>query len=950
MFDLGRMERERTCRILGDHDRGSATIQEMSPGRPQASRSLVVSPLLLPLKDRVSGWFGTRVITPNLAAARSMGVASRTLEDSGRRLLERHGVHVAPALIARRTLARVVAERAGVSDATGFAVSAESTLRELMRAGGELSQLLEDESPRVRRLAAVALGYREALASESWIDPADVLGRAAELCRSRAEERTRVAVVGYPRLPDAERRFIDAYAAEGSVVFLPCGDAPLFSENRSGVEDFERWGWHVERREPQPGNVGERLALRLARESAPATTGGPVGHAPLPGAHGEASAERPAAVARAYSDLDAEVRGVLGDVKRLLLDGVPADRVAVVARHEQAYGPSLVAVADEYGVPFRVLYRVPVAETRFGSWLRIGLEVVAEGFPFEETARWLADPLAGALDEAPWPLARRVHPAGEARWRELGVTLPRLPWPDEAARSEFADRLSGIFDAFDVARRSARWPREASAFQALAEQLRTLPDADREVSFERFRAEVGEILSILTVPASPGHGGVELHTPLSLFGARLDHVFVLGAAEGQLPDPVRPDPLLDPFERTRLSRVNPAIETVRAAARREEISFWALLQCAETRITLTWPKLLGRSETLPSPYLDRLGIEPHDTRAATIASKRELRRVYLPEDREGVDDPLLVQARHARRIELDRESEKPPDRYDGVTGIAYAEPSRGIGVSRLIDMASCPFKFWSKSVLRLAEPAEAPTELDYALRGLLYHEALHRVLAKAAGSEDLREAALGHLESAFAEAEAELEETREVRLSAFPNWGRDREEHLLVLRNAIRGEDFLRPGTQILALETSFLGAWRGIRVRGRIDRVDAVPEGVALIDYKSGASVSNKAKDSTGKSTVDLQLPVYRAGAAELLRDISSADRTPVADAFYYSVTKAREIRVAGAPEEELERIALEVTEAWQAGAFPVEPDVDWSTCTYCDFDALCRKGPRLERKRRRG
>lgn len=885
-----------------------------------------------------------RTITPNREAARSLGVSSRTLDDAARRLLERHGVHVAPALIARRMLADAARDEAGVSDVVGFAARAESTIRELMRAGLDMAALREDENPRVRRLAAVAVSYRAALQREGWIDHADVFAHATDLCRAEGSARAAIAVIGYPRLPMAERRFIDAYASEGSMVFLPLADAPLFRENQLGVEDFERWGWRVERPEVQAREVGTRLALDWIRE------------ATADSADRELQATAPTvaddARARAYPDLDAEVRGVLADVKRLLLRGAPADRVAVVARHERAYGPALLAVAEEYRIPFRVLYSVPLAETRFGAWLHAAFEILAADFPFEETARWLADPITGALDHATWSRARRARPSGEIEWRELGVALPPSSWPETAQRSAFVTALQRLLAASDVVQRAARWPREAAAIQAFMDGIRQLPDLERSTSLDAFEAEVSELLAVLSVAASPGHGGVELHTPLSLFGARVDHLFVVGAAEGHLPSPVRPDALLDPFERATLGRAYPAIEDVRAQARREEMSFWAMLQSASSQLTLTFPKLLGRNETLPSPYLGRLGLRAEDAPRPAICSWRELRRMALPEGRDAYGDDLLVLARHAHGVELRRESESPPGVHDGVTGIAYEEPAGGIGVSRLIDMASCPFKFWAKSILRLEEPAEAPAEFDYALRGTLYHETLHRAVEMAVeetgGSVDLRAVALEHLEAAFAESEAALEAERDVRLSAFPNWERDREEHITVLRNAIQGPDFMQPDARVLALESSFQGAWRGIRVRGRIDRVDHVPTGAVLVDYKSGASVSSKAKDAAGKATVDLQLPVYREGAEELLARLAPPGDAAVRDTFYYSVTKAKKISVTDAPEEELSRIAHDVREGWQAGAFPVDPDVDWSACRYCELDALCRKGPRLERKRR--
>src|SRR5436305_1422903 len=100
---------------------------------------------------------------------------------------------------------------------------------------------------------------------------------------------------------------------------------------------------------------------------------------------------------------------------------------------------------------------------------------------------------------------------------------------------------------------------------------------DGELSVVAFAEELREALGVLTVPAHPGRGGVELHTPLSLYGARVPHIFVLGAAEGALPAPVREDPVLDFREREQLAAAGARLETAAGAASRETLPFWALL-------------------------------------------------------------------------------------------------------------------------------------------------------------------------------------------------------------------------------------------------------------------------------------------------------------------------------------------------------------------------------------
>jgi RecB family exonuclease len=918
-------------------------------------RRIVVSPLLA----RVDAAAGALVVLPNRQAARSLGLPYRSLEGLAARVIEEAGLRLAPKLIARRLLTRAVREVAGTHDPTGLARVAEPTVRELLRAGVDLGALQAGENERVGRLARIGTTYLAELRRRGLVDPAELLWRAAE----RATRSLTLCVAAFPRLPAAERELLDALAGPGSTVHLPVGQGSLFDENRQALSDFRARGWTSEESESGPLPLGPNLAAAWAGEPA-------ARHYPR-----ELNAY-------AFADLEAEARGTLASVKRLLSDGVPASRIALVARDEAAYGPTLLAVADEYRLPLRALYQVPLTETRLGAWVGELLDVLASDYPFEGTARLLVNPLANVLGRDAWQAARLTHPHGREQWSEYAPGLPEA-WPERAERSEFCRVLARLLNRLGVRGNAVQWAREAMSFQAFSEGLRALPDPDREIDAGLFAADVNELLTLLTVPVAPGRGGVELHTPLSLFGARVDHLFVLGMAEGSLPSPVRLDPLLDPFERDELSAAGHEVETVTAAARREELSFWALLQCAGASLTLSYPKLAGRSETLPSPYLARLGLAAQAPPASPACSLPELRRTQLAGEEAG--DAVLAGARHALAVESAREGDAPADGYDGLVGAAYRPSANGIGVSRLIDLANCPFKFYAASLLRLAEPEEAAVELEASLRGNLYHRVLHLAMAPAQSgadpeapaqsgtdpeapaqsgadpeaaaqtssdpeaapqsgadggpaaqaSADPRAAALSALEASFEAAEDEL------GLTELPGWQLEREQHLQTLRLAVSADEFMEEGARVRSLEAEFRAEWRGIPVRGRVDRIDETPAGLSVLDYKSGTTISNLVKDADGRPKVDLQLPVYREATGQL------APGEPVTRALYYSVTKAKELKAAEAPDEELGRIAGRIREAWREGAYPVDPDLDEAACRYCQFDPLCRRGPRIERKR---
>src|SRR5690606_34893788 len=118
-------------------------------------------------------------------------------------------------------------------------------------------------------------------------------------------------------------------------------------------------------------------------------------------------------------------------------------------------------------------------------------------------------------------------------------------------------------------------------------------------------------------------------------------------------------------------------------------------------------------------------------------------------------------------------------------------------------------------------------------------------------------AVLRHLPWAYDEAHERLEadEGRRVRSRT---WPLQRRENLLTLARLVRSEDFIAPGARVEHLEREFTATWRGLTVRGRVDRIDVVPLGgaerVVLTDYKLGSSAPRGAKAANGRLTLDVQ------------------------------------------------------------------------------------------------
>lgn len=848
---------------------------------------------------------GRLVVTPNPRAAERLGDRPLTIEKLGRKVLGPSGLTAAPALMAGRLLQDVAAGVLGGRDPIGMASAMAGMLRQLFRAGADLQHLEAVGSARTRPLARLGLAYRARLRQENLLDGAEVLWEASR----RSPAPRRLLIHGYPRLGRDELAFLATLADENSVLLLPFEPSPLYQGNLEAARYLEDCGWQVERGEVAPEATGAF-------------------------AFGPDLVQAPDTEALEFAHMEAEVRGVLARVKDLLSAGARPEDVTLVARDDAFYGPSVLAVAWEYGVPVSAFYSVPVAQTLLGAWLQLLSEAVRHGLPYETTLRLLGHPYGPELPSDWWDAVRLARPAGLADWQPH-MDLSPLAWPAEDTRGAWAARLVQLLDGFEIAKKAAGWPRERMALEEVLDGLGILgAPADEVVSQSRFIQELQGALGTLTVPAQPGRGGVELHTPLSLFGARYPHVFVLGMAADHLPARVSDDPMLDFHERQALLPHGIRLESPAEAARRETLSFVSLLQVPAGSLTLSYPKLMADRPTLPSAYLQALGWPLVAATAMPPASHEEARRGWLGHDH-PVDDPLVPHIRVALGVERRREGPEAWDDFDGVVGTPVSMAGRAFSATQITTLAQCPFRWFAAYVLRLEEPEEAEEDLSPSLRGSLYHRVLELAIAERPPGADLRAHVHARLNTAFAQAETELAVTR------LPAWDARRSEHLRNLKLAVDGVDFACDGTEVLGVEVPFTAEWQGFPVRGIIDRVDRTPEGLVLIDYKTSATPPKGGKDEDGRAKLDIQLPIYMQAAAPALHPGES-----VADAFYYSLTKGKVLKRANLDVPALVALGDRMRAHLDTGSFPVDPDVDGAACTYCDHALLCRKGPRLARK----
>ncbi|MBW4480790.1 MAG: PD-(D/E)XK nuclease family protein [Tolypothrix brevis GSE-NOS-MK-07-07A] len=844
------------------------------------------------------------VITPSLQTARTLKVTHLSLEKLAEQSLREKNLRIAPALQASRLLHAAALAVLQTPDIEGTIRAVNGAMTAILRAGVDLKKLATIGSYRTRQIASLAQSYTIMLTQESIVDSAEVFWQSSGI----VSQRQRIFIYGYfnPRID--QLHFLDAIADDGSVMVLPCPESSIFRENQEAVSWLEKQGWEVQVVAETSSTLGKQLQDCFLQGSN------------LP----------PGVEAHVYPHLEAEVRGVLAQVKSLLAGGTPANEIVLVARNDAFYGSTVLDVALEYNLPVRVFYGISLSATRLGTWVELLLAVIQEKFPFESTAKLLSHPLCAGLSSSVWQEARKQHPKTLLEWQNLGVNLAFLDWYHEDTRANWVEKMQDVLKKFNIRQGAGRWAREIVGYYKFQDALVDLAKPEDEIiSLEEFAADIIGTLALLTVPVQPGRGGVELHTPLSLFGAQFEYVFVLGAVEGILPAPIQDDPMLDFCDRKQLRKQGLNLEDAVTSARQESISFYSLLQIPTQSMIFSYPQMINGAGTLSSPYLTQLGLKAVSPSSLPVASIEEARRIYLRRD-SLLEDDVLPHAVNAWVIEKRREGAEAYDEYDGVINLPLDLSTRVFSASQLTALGQCAFKWFAHKVLKIQDLEEAEEELSSLLRGNLYHRSLELALT---GVTDLTQITT-NLEAAFLQAE------QDCKIPVLSAWEARRSEHLQILNHVCNQLDFCQPGTEIFKLETEFTGEWHGLKVTGRIDRIDRTPDGLVLWDYKTSSQAPPGIKDEVGKANIDIQMPLYIDVAGTLFPGET------VHNAYYYSVTKGEKIKQKKPSAETLQAAAEKIKTYLQQGYYPVEPDVEQKACRYCAYDLVCRKGSRQSRK----
>ena len=346
---------------------------------------------------------------------------------------------------------------------------------------------------------------------------------------------------------------------------------------------------------------------------------------------------------------------------------------------------------------------------------------------------------------------------------------------------------------------------------------------------------------------------------------------------------------------------------------------------AAKEVVLSHARADGETEYAPSPLIVHVPVVPLG--ALSVTPRPSLRDAI----------------RRGGRVDTIEDGTAPP----------IAQAAQAGGTTLFKDQAACPFRGFARRRLR-SEPVETPRiGLDARDRGTLLHEMLAEVwreLGSRAGllartSPELRDL----LRRACDTAVAQVKKKRGDALAG--RFERLERERLAAIVEAWLEVERGRPEFEVLAVEEKRPLTLGGVTIEARLDRMDAVERGRAIIDYKTGEC---DVAAWLGARPDEPQLPMYALENIDV--SVVAFGQVKVGKMGFRGIARepgllpgvgrVTEDRKKAAKEyrdwdhlvqrwrEELESIGR----GFAAGDARVDPKSGPKTCELCDQHTFCR------------
>jgi ATP-dependent helicase/DNAse subunit B len=786
--------------------------------------------------------------------ARRAGHSGRVASDVQRELIVEEAVRRARLEL----LAKSAAQPGFVRAAAGFVAELERSMVEPARFTQALRTWAGD-GPRRRyadEVAAIYRGYRAGLEAAGLVDPELFAWHALDALRSDPARwgATPVFVYGFDDFDPLQLDALDTLANKCDV------DVVASLPYEAGRAAFKAVA-HVHQ-ELLARGARERSLQPLDDHYAPEARAA-LHHVERSLFEDEVEVVEPGGAIEFHTAAGqrAEIELVGARLLDLLREGVEPGDIAVVLRRPDDYASLLEQVFGAYDIPFSIDRSVPLWHTGLGRGLLALVRCAVDPqAPAEDLLAWLRTPgllrQPGLADRLEAQVRRAgAHSAAEARglWESEHWKLDDLDRLSEAGAgvpllAELERQLARLF-AGPYRRRAAilRGPElddprvYVAARDALA-QLRAVAEADPRTRLgpERVVTALRELQVRVGEPPQPDR--VQVARPGAIRARRFHTVFVCGLQEGEFPQGATPEPFLPDEDRRTIARASGLRLPVREdRLDRERYLFYLCCSRAERLLVLS----SRSSDEEGNPQSQSFFVE--DVRDLLAPGAAEARRSLSDVTWTAEEAPTAAELERALAATGPRRAEAPPTGLTSEPVLERLAARDAVSAGALENYADCPVKWLVQNVLR---PGELVPDAEQMVRGRYAHAVLQRTFERLREETGDRRVTAANVKAAERLLLEELRAQRsEFQLSPKQTRVKAAARRLeFDLVRFLHREADRDGGFEPEHLELPFgldeggepVEIAPGLKVRGRIDRVD-VSDGMALvIDYKSGKRVDS--------------------------------------------------------------------------------------------------------------
>lgn len=495
-------------------------------------------------------------------------------------------------------------------------------------------------------------------------------------------------------------------------------------------------------------------------------------------------------------------------------------------------------------------------------------------------------------------------------------------WSETASPRQWLDAVSALLNA--VAWQPVTPDDVHEHWRQLLERFAALSNVLGEITLEQACTSLRLLADETRLTDDNLLAPVQLIGPHDTHGVAFDYCWVTGCDDDSLPAAPKPNPFIPFTLQRRLNVPGTSSHSMLQEGRR----FVQRIGMLADRAVFSYPKQIADRELHASPLIS-----------------------HLP----PCDPERLPQWRELTWWEAIRKSMRHEIWFDVAAPNLASNSLVAGGAAVFEDQAACPFRAYVRHRL-FARDVDVPRfGLSARDRGIVLHNALHRLWQQLHDHENLLRVLAQHahhaiINSAVTQAINALRLRRPLTLS--PALAALEQQRLRALLDNWLSIEQQRAPFVVTEMEAERVLAVGPLRIRARMDRVDRVGDGFAVVDYKTAPASAN---DWLGPRPNQPQLPLYgmqlgselvallfavvKAGDSSFIGTSCDAQLVPNVKSF----VEDNRLSAGGTInwQQQLAQWQADLTQLaadFSSGVATIDPKQGLSTCRRCDLQTCCR------------